>query len=190
MDHTFVEFNSLSKDRAPMAREVVLRALWNAAGEGKSNAPSPEELERHTRSGEMITMLGGRQIDVTFTVEFPILDVRGYDACYGEGAGKAVLDDLLEKPVAKQLELREFLKRPYNREKARRTRERNRKRKLEGKEPFLDSRVRRTNRKYRYTGKHIGKRGKAPRQFVGKHRKLMDEARKDRIKEGKWMPSG
>ena len=108
MDHTFVEFNSLSKDRAPMAREVVLRALWNAAGEEEQCALARRAGEVHTRSGEMITMLGGRQIDVTFTVEFPILDVRGYDACYGEGAGKAVLDDLLEKPVAKQLELENF----------------------------------------------------------------------------------
>ena len=175
----------MSKERTPMAREVVLRALWNAAGEDKKNPPTKEDLERLVRTEEPILYLAGRYMHVRFTEEFPIVDMESYDAYYGEGAGKAVLDELLEKPIAKQLSLREFLKRKYDREKARRTREINRKRKAAGLDTFWPSRVRMTNRPYKYTGNHIGKRGKKPRKFKGQHNKTMDAALETRIKEGK-----
>jgi len=184
--HRYVEFTSTSKDRSPIPREIVLRALWNAAGEGNvKGSPGREELERLVHEGNPIQYLSDRYMHIHFTEEFPIVDVQSYDAYYGEGAGKAVLDDLLEKPLLKQLSLKEFLKRKYDREKAKRTRERNRKRKAEGKKPYLDSRVRLTNRKYTYTGLHIGKNGKRPRKFMGKHQKMMDQALQERIGEGK-----
>lgn len=184
--HRYVEFISTSKDHSPIPREIVLISLWNAASEEKvKNKPAKAELERLVREGSPIKYLSGRYLHVHFTAEFPIVDMQNYDAYYGDGAGKAVLDDLLEKPLVKQLSLKEFLKRKYDREKAKRTRERNRKRKAEGKKPYLDSRVRLTNRKYTYTGEHIGKNGKRPRKFHGKHRKTMDEALQERISEGK-----
>lgn len=184
--HRYVEFISTSKDRSPIPREIVLRALWDAASEETvKNAPGREELERLVREGSLIKCLSGRYLHVQFTAEFPIVDMQSYDANYGDGAGKAVLDNILEKSVMKQLSLKEFLKRKYDREKAKRTRDRNRKRKAEGKQPYLDSRVRLTNRKYTYTGLHIGKKGKRPRKFKGQHRKKMDEALQERISEGK-----
>ena len=184
-ENRFVEFTSTSKNGEPIAREVVLRALWNAAGEDRTSAPSKEQLEALVRGDTVIKYLSSRYLHVQFTEEYPIMDMQSYDEYYGTGAGKAVFDDLLEKPLVKQLCLKEFLKRRYDRAKAKRTRERNRKRKAEGLPPFLDSRLRVSTRPYNYTGKHIGKNGKRPRKFLGKHRDKMDKALVDRIREGK-----